>query len=272
MLAPPLRAGSLLALGPNSLDVFRFESDNLAPVLRGELAPVVARMLVENNTGAGAYLTLNMDELTGRFTASATNSRALLRQDSDGDDCLNQGTCLPEAPPAPSTTTIGSAALPASFVRLRVIEQGSGRDASCAECDQGEFYLAPNGRYEVQAIVADLSFLIPPGMPRDQIAEVSVGPIGNAVRLTGVNDGLYVRCLEPQPHTTCEGHAVFQLYRSMTSAIIEVDRLIISAQTSAFPKSPPRTPLPAVDVATLSEPVTTSFTWTTQDATLPDPG
>ncbi|HEX6245090.1 MAG TPA: hypothetical protein VFZ61_29415, partial [Polyangiales bacterium] len=78
VLAPPLWAGSLIALGPDSLDVFRFESDNLAPVLRGELAPVVARLLVENNTDAGAYLTLNLDELTGRYEASAIDSRALL--------------------------------------------------------------------------------------------------------------------------------------------------------------------------------------------------
>jgi hypothetical protein len=60
----------------------------------------------------------------------------------------------------------------------------------------------------------------------------------------------------------------------MTSATIEVDRLVISAQTSAFPKSPLRTPLPSVDAtsSTLSEPVSTNFAWTTQDATLPDPG
>jgi hypothetical protein len=60
----------------------------------------------------------------------------------------------------------------------------------------------------------------------------------------------------------------------MTSAIIEIDRLVISARTSAFSNSPPRTPLPSVDGtnSTLSEPVSTSFTWITQDATLPDPG
>jgi hypothetical protein len=274
VLAPPLRAGSLVALGPDSFDVFRFESDNLAPVLRGELAPVVARLLVENNTDAGAYLTLNLDELTGRYAASAIESRALLRQDNAFDDCLNQGTCSADAPPEPSTSNIGPAALPSSFLRLRMVEQGSGRDASCVECDPGEFYLAPHGRYEVQAVVADLSFLIPPGMPRDQIAEISVGPIGNAARLTGVDDGIYVRCMIPQPNTTCGGHEVFSRYRAMTSAIIEVDRLVISAQTSAFAKSPPRTPLPSIDDtnSTLAESVSTSFTWTTQDATLPDPG
>ena len=178
-----------------------------------------------------------------------------------------------DAPPEPSTTTIGPAAIPPSFVRLRVIEQGSGRDVTCAECDPGVFYLAPHGRYEVQAVVADLSFLIPPGMSRDQVAEISVGPIGNATRLTGVDDGAYIQCgfdLNPG----CRGHMVFQLYRAITSAVIEVDRMVISARTSAFPKSPPRTPLPSADAtnSTLSEPVSTSFTWTTQDATLPDPG
>jgi hypothetical protein len=67
---------------------------------------------------------------------------------------------------------------------------------------------------------------------------------------------------------------VFQRYQAMTSAIIEVDRLVISAQTSSLPKSPPRTPLPSFDDknTTLSEPVSISFTWATQDATLPDPG
>jgi hypothetical protein len=274
VLAPPLRAGSLIALGPDSLDVFRFESDNLAPVLRGELAPVVARLLVENNTDAGAYLTLNLDELTGRYEASALDSRALLRQDQVVDDCLNQGTCSEDAPPEPSTSNIGPAAIPPSFLRLRVVEQGSGRDAACAECDPGEFYLAPNGRYEVQAIVADLIFLVPPGMPRDQISEISVGPVGTATRLTGVDDGIHVRCHQRLMPEGCRGHDVFQLYRAITSAIIEIDRLVISAQTSAFPTSLPRTPLPAVDASnsTLSEAVSTSFTWTTQDAMLPDPG
>jgi hypothetical protein len=234
---------------------------------------VSARLLVENNTGAGAYLTPNLDELTGRFTVSAVASRALLRQDNDVDDCLNQGTCSMDAPPEPSTATIGPAALPQSFLQLRVVEQSTGREATCAECDPGEFYLAPYGRYEVQAIVADLSFLIPPGMPRDRIAEISVGPIGNAATLTGVDDGIYIRCLE-DTMPGCDGHTVFQVYRAVTSAVIEVDRLVISAQTSAFPKSPPRTPLPSADAtnSTLSAPVSTSFTWTTQDATLPDPG
>jgi hypothetical protein len=274
VLAPPLRAGSLVALGPDSLDVFRFESDNLAPVLRGELAPGVARLLVENNTDAGAYLTLNLDDLAGRYTASAIDSRALLRQDADRDDCLGQQTCSAQAPPETTSQTIGPAAVPRSFVRLRVVEQGSGRDASCAECDPGEFYLAPHGSYEVQAVVADLSFLIPPGVPRDQIAEILVGPIGSAVRLTGADDGVYVHCFDPFDAVTCDQHAVFQLYRALTSAIIEVDRLVISAQTSAFPKSTPRTPMPSVDGAesTLAEPVSAGFTWTTQDATLPDPG
>lgn len=260
-------------LGPDSLDVFRFESDNLAPVLRGELAPVVARLLVENNTNAGAYLTLNMDELTGRYEASAIDSRALLRQDNNLDDCLNQGTCSADAPPEPSTSNIGPAAIPPSFLRLRVVELSSGRDASCAECDPGEFYLAPNGRYELQALVADLSFLIPPGMPRDQLAEISAGPIGNATRLTGVEDGTYIYC-HRDAMPGCEGHSAFQLYRAITSAVIDVDRLVISARTSAFPKNPPRTPLPSTDAAnpTLSEPVSAGFTWTTQDATLPDPG
>jgi hypothetical protein len=111
-------------------------------------------------------------------------------------------------------------------------------------------------------------------MPRDQIAEISVGPISNAVRLTGVDDGVYVRCIAPFDTVRCDAHAVFQLYRAMTSAIIEVDRLVISAQTSAFPKSTPRTPLPSLDgvQSTLAEPVSAGFTWTTQDATLPDPG
>lgn len=273
VLAPPLRVGSLVALGPDSLDVFRFESDNLAPVLRGEFAPIVARLLVENNTDAGAYLTLSLDDLAGRYATSAIDSRVLLRQDIDVDDCLTEGTCSMDAPPEPSTMTIGPAAIPPSFLRLRVVEQGSGRDASCPECDPSEFYLAPHGRYEVQAVVADLSFLIPPGMPRDQIAEISIGPLGDAARLTGVDEGAHIRCgqdLMPG----CRGHRVFQLYRAITSAVIEVDRLVISAQTSAFPKSPPRTPVPSADAAssTLSAPVTAGFTWTTQDATLPDPG
>ena len=274
VLAPPLRAGSLIALGPDSLDVFRLESDNLAPVLRGELAPVVARLLVENNTGAAAYLTLNLDELTGRYEASAIESRALLRQDNNVDDCLNQGTCSADPPPEPSTTTIGPTALPTSFVRLRVVEQGSGRDATCTECDPGEFYLAPYGRYEVQAVVADLGFLVPAGMPSDQIAEISVGPIGNAARLTGIDDGIYIYCENTNMAGSCILHKVFQRYQAMTSANIEVDRLVISAQTSSFPKSLPRTPLPSVDGTntTLAEPVSTSFSWETQDAALPDPG
>jgi hypothetical protein len=273
VLAPPLYAAAPVSLGPDSFDDNRCESDNLAPVLRSELAPVGARMLVENNTGTGAYFTPSLDELTGRFTVSAVASRALLRQDNDSDDCLNQGTCSMNAPPDPVTTTIGPAAIPAGFLRLRVVEQGTGRETNCAECDPGEFYLAAHGRYEVQAVVADLSFLIPPGVPRDQIAEISVGPIGNAVRLTGVDGGMYIRC-HRDAMPGCEGHSVFQLYRAIRSAVIEVDRLVISAQTSAFPKSPPRTPLPSVDAtnSTLSEPVSTSFTWTTQDATLPDPG
>ncbi len=274
VLVPPLHAASMVPLGPGSLDVFRFESDNIAPVLRGELAPVVARLLVENNTDAGAYLTLSLDELIGRYAASAIESRALLRQDNDVDDCLNQGTCSAEVPPDPVTTTIGPTAIPSSFIRLRVVEQGSGRDASCAECDPGESYLAPHGRYEVQAVVADLSFLIRPGMPRDQIAEISVGPIGNAVRLTGVDDGIYVRCVLQDENGGCLGHRVFQLYRAITSAIIEMDRLVITAKSSASAKSSPRTPLPSIDDtnSTLAQPVSTSFTWTTQDATLPDPG
>jgi hypothetical protein len=274
VLAPPLYAAAPVALGPGSFDDTRVENDNLAPVLRGELTPAGARMLVENNTEAGAYVTLSVDELTGRYQASAIDSRALLRQDGDTDDCLNQGTCTEAPPPEPVTTIIGPAALPPSFIRLRVVELGTGREATCAECDPNEFHLAPHGRYEVQAVVADLGFLLPPGMPRDRIAEISVGPIGSAVRLTGVDDGLYVRCTGTNLDGLCDGRTVFQRYRALTSVIIELDRLVISARTSAFPKSLPRTPLPSADAsnATLSAPVSTNFTWTTQDDTLPDPG
>jgi hypothetical protein len=85
---------------------------------------------------------------------------------------------------------------------------------------------------------------------------------------------VYVHCFDPFDAVTCDQHAVFQLYRALTSAIIEVDRLVISAQTSAFPKSTPRMPLPSLDGvdSTLAEPVSAGFTWITQDATQPDPG
>jgi hypothetical protein len=61
---------------------------------------------------------------------------------------------------------------------------------------------------------------------------------------------------------------VYQLYQAMLSATIEVDRLTLSGKTSATPKGTPRTPRPPVDPAmgsTFSEPVSTSFTWTTQE-------
>src|SRR5690606_28092199 len=100
------------------------------------------------------------------------------------------------------------------------------------------------------------------------------GPIGNAARLTGVDDGIYVRCFPQDGNGGCLGHSVFQLYRAMISAAIEVERLVITARTSASARGTLRTPLPSVDAtnSTLSEPVSTSFTWTTQDASLPDPG
>ncbi len=274
VLASPLRATEVVPLGPASLDDTRFENDNLAPLLRGELAPVVARLLVENNTDAGAYLTLNLDELTGRYEVASTDSRALLREDTGLNDCVGRQTCNTQAPPEPTSQTIGPTTIPPSFLGLRVVEQGSDREATCADCDPNEFYLAPQGHYEVQVVVADSSFLVPPGMPRDQIAEISVGPISSAARLTGVDAGIYVQCINPVGTLQCDLRKTFQRYRAMTSAIIEVDRLRISGQTSASSKSPPRTPRPPLDAtsSTLSEPVSTSFTWTTQDETLPDPG
>jgi hypothetical protein len=128
---------------------------------------------------------------------------------------------------------------PRDLVGHRALDLALGQQGDVLGCI-GIEQLAPHGSYEVQAVVADLSFLSPPGMPRDRIVEISIGPIGNVVRLTGVDGGVYVRCIEPFDTVECRQHAVFQLYRAMNSDIIEVDRLVISAQTSAFPKSTPR--------------------------------
>jgi hypothetical protein len=123
-------------------------------------------------------------------------------------------------------------------------------------------------------IVTDLSFLVAPGVQRDQIAEIAVGSIGDAERLTGVDGGIYIYCARPEM-IGCTDRLTFQLYRAMTGAAIEIDRLVMSAQTSALPGGLPRTPLPPVDPSrqsTLSEPISTGFIWTTEDVALPDPG
>lgn len=279
LLAAPLRADPFeVALGPGSFDAARLEGDNLAPVLRGEVQPVLARFALENNTGADVYLTLRIDELAGRYQAEWLRSRAFLREEVGEDDCLDQQTCSVVAPPEPVAEILGPVVIPPSFAGVRVVEQGSGREAACAACDPGEVLIAAGGRYEVQVVVSEPSFLSPPGVQPAQIAEIAAGPIGSAARLTGVDEGVYVECTEPDDMSpgVCGRRNVFQLYRAMTTAVIEIDRLVLSAQSSALSGSPPQPPLPAVDPSqdsTLSEPISTSFTWTTaEDATLPDPG
>jgi hypothetical protein len=272
LLGAPLWGGSFeLAIGPGSFDDARLESDNLAPVIRGDETPVVASFPVENNTDADVYLTLSIDELTGRYSATWISSRALLRVDSEQDDCLAQQTCS-EDEPATDTEFLGPATIPASAVSVRVVEQVSGREATCDDCDPNEFRIAARARYQVQVIVADLGFLLAPGVQRNTIAEIAVGPIGTAARLTGVDGGIYVYCSSPLM-AVCRGHQIFQLYRALTAAAIEIDRVTISAQTSALPADLPRTPQPPVDAArqlTLSEPISTGFIWITEDAALPD--
>lgn len=273
LLAAPLWGGLFdVATGAGSFDDTRLESNNLAPTLRGDETPVVLSFPVENNTDADVYLTLRIDELTGRYTATWASAGAFLLRDESLDDCVEQQTCSLDPPPNPPPETFIPSAIPSSFASLRVVEQVSGRPAACAACDPGEFRIAARGRYEVQVLVADLSFLIAPGIQRSEIAEIAVGPVGNAARLTGVDNGIYVQCSRFDVMAGCDRHDVFQLYRAMTRADLEIDRLVISARTNARPGDVPRTPLPPVDRArqsTLSEPVSTSFTWTTEDASLP---
>lgn len=51
-----------MALGPGSHDAIRLENNNLAPALRGDIAPILASLPVENTTTADVYLTLSIDE------------------------------------------------------------------------------------------------------------------------------------------------------------------------------------------------------------------
>jgi hypothetical protein len=220
---------------------------------------------------AGRYST----SLAGRYEATWIRTRAFLQQIDGVSDCLTEQTCTTDLPPEPEYLTVLPAPVPSSFLRLRVVEQDTGREATCVECDPGEFYLAPHGRYELQAVVNNLKFIAPPEVDLARLDEIRVGPIGSAAPVTGVDRGLYVHCLD-DTGGRCQGRRVYQLYDAALSATIEIDRLSISAKTSAFPGGTPRTPLPPVDPANgsaLSEPVITSFTWTTQEnAVLPDPG
>jgi hypothetical protein len=112
LLAAPLWGGRFEAsIGPGSFDEARLENDNLAPVIRGDETPVLASFPVENNTDADVYLTLSIDELTGRYSATWTSSRAFLRRDTEPDDCLVQQTCSEEEP-ATETDFLGPEAIP----------------------------------------------------------------------------------------------------------------------------------------------------------------
>src|SRR5690606_4491580 len=91
-LAAPLWAGPFdVALGPGSFDETRLENDNLAPAIRGEETPVLARLEVQNNTNADVYLSLSVDDILGRYTATWTSSRAFLQEDFTTDDCVRAG-------------------------------------------------------------------------------------------------------------------------------------------------------------------------------------
>jgi hypothetical protein len=168
----------------------------LADLIRGsvsyELAPHVVRMPLENNTLADTYLTPQIDELTGRYSATWTSSRAFLLHLDGESDCLAEQTCSLVEPPEPRLDPVIPDAIPASFLTLRVIRQETDLTTACVGCDPGEFALPANGRYHLEAVVADAGFVSPPEVDRTRIARILVGAPGNSVPLTGVDDGTYV--------------------------------------------------------------------------------
>lgn len=252
----------------------------LADLIRGdvpvEVAPSAARMLLENNTVADVYLTPRIDELTGRYSATWTSSRALLLEVAGASDCLAEQTCTLDPPPEPRIDPLIPDAVPASYMALRVVRQGTGQAAACTGCDPGEFALPSHGHYQLEAVTVDLGFLVPPEVDRARVASISVGPVGDTVPLTGVDNGIYVHCARQDDFGRCTQRRIFQLYQAMLSATIEIDRLTMSGKTSPTPRLTPRTPQPPADPArasTFSEPVSVRFTWTTQEhEVLPDPG
>ena len=275
VLAAPLWAGPFdVALGAGSFDDTRLENDNLAPVLRGDETPVLARLEVQNNTDADVYLTLGIDELVGRYAATWTSSRAFLYSESGLSDCLVTGACAVEPPPEPVSEIVPPQALPASLATLRVIDTSTGLETACPVCSPGEVRIAGRGRYEVQVVAADLGFLVAGEVDRARIAEIGVGPIGSETGLTGVDQGIYVSCIAQDGNGTCEMRQSYQIYHAITDAVVQVDSLVISAMVRSAPELANRQPQPPAEAgdSTLSAPVTTTLSWTTLDENLPDPG
>ncbi|ACY18847.1 hypothetical protein [Haliangium ochraceum] len=274
--AAPLWAGTFgAATGAGSFDETRLENDNLAPVLRGDQAPILARLEVQNNTDADAYLTFNIDELTGRYSATWVHSRALLSIEPGASDCLTTGACNTSLPPAPAVETLPPQTLPASMLTLRVVDKLAGQEPSCPTCRPNENHLGARGQFEVQALVADLAPLVAGSVIRTQISEIHVGRLEAPTQLTGVDRGIYVRCSRQHEMTgECQERITYQQYSAITGIFVSVDTLAISALASASPVSTPQKPQPPTELSTstLSTPLATAVTWETRDEVLPDPG
>ncbi|WP_045118985.1 hypothetical protein [Haliangium ochraceum] len=273
--AAPLWAGSFnAASGSGSFDETRLESNNLAPVLRGDQAPVLARLEVQNNTDEDVFLTLRVDDIVGRYSATWTRSRVLLSEDGGMSDCLQTGECSGAPPPDVVDEIIGLQPIPDSLVTLRVFDLATGVTPKCPNCRPNEVQIAAGGHFEVQAVVSSLAFLVPPSINRAQIQEIQVGPIGAQAQLTGVDNGGYVHCPDVDPDSgLCRQRFSYQLFRALARATLQFDALTISAVSSPSPLIAPRSPQPPVagDDFTLSSPISAGGTWTTVDANLPIP-
>ncbi|WP_233104168.1 hypothetical protein [Haliangium ochraceum] len=271
--AAPLWAGSFnAASGPGSFDERRLESNNLAPVLRGDQAPVLARLEVQNNTDEDVFLTLRADDIVGRYSATWTRSRVLLSEEEGMSDCLETGECFSAPPPDVVDEIIGLQPIPDSLVTLRVFDLATGVTPKCPNCRPNEVQIAAGGHFEVQAVVSNLAFLVPPSVNRTQIQEIQVGPIGAQVQLTGVDRRGYVHCEDTVPGSSlCRVRLSYQLFHALARATLQVDSLTISAVSSPLSTLAPRSPQPPLegDNFTFSLPVSTAVTWTTEDASIP---
>ena len=273
MLAAPLWVGPFeAARGPGSLDETRLENDNLAPALRGDQAPSLARMEVQNNTDEDVFLTLSVDDVVGRYSATWTRSRVLLADETGISDCLQTGGCESTPPSAAVDEIIVLQPILDSLVTFRVFDLRTGVTPKCLNCRPNEFRIAAGGRFEVQAVVGNLGFLIPSSLDRSQIEEIQVGPIGAQAPLTGVDGGGYVHCIQTEKELgLCNRRLSYQLFRALARATFQLDLLRISAASSPSVLIAPRLPQPPNDSGsfTLSLPVSTEVIWTTEDANIP---
>jgi hypothetical protein len=277
-----------VVVGPGSPDSLNLDNDEIHRLLGERLDPSLAypfvRIPVQNNTDEVVYFTPTIDELIGTFGRTWIAARALLRDDSNPDDCLASSppTCSIELPRNPriedmvENQPLPGPIDPEAFVALRVIDIEGGFSDECSECRPGEFRLAPRRAYELQVVVTTLDFLIPEGIDTNRITRISVGPTGDQVQLTGfVDTSSFNRCSFPSMVPgRCDEHEFFTVYQALTAARIDIQSIRISARTAPRSTLPARVPRPArsTNVSTFSSPVSTSHAWSTTEDRIPFEG